>query len=233
VPRLNVGFFGSAASELLPEVLREFSESLPGVEVVVRELLLGSIDDILEGSVHVAFTRLLPGQTELEVEVLIEEPRVAALASVHPLATRDTLTFADLRDESFVINPVAEQRGPPQRWLAEQRRHQLPGRVATEATSLQEILALVAAGRGVCLVAEAVAKHYPRAGVTYVRVTDADPAVVSLAWRRGPIGPAMQAFIEVSRAIAAQKPGAQTEQSAIRQLRAPDAVATAPGSQGT
>jgi DNA-binding transcriptional LysR family regulator len=208
-PRLTVGFYGSAASDLLPEVLQEFSERLPGIEVTVRELLLGSIDDILDGSVNIAFTRLVPGQTELEVEVLTQEPRLAAFASTHPLAKHRTLAFADLRDESFVINPVARQDDPPPRWLAEQRRHKLPGRVAAEATSLQEILALVAAGRGVCLVPQAVARHYPRANVAYVPVTDADPAVVSLAWRRGAICPAVKAFIEASRQVAASKPAAQ------------------------
>jgi DNA-binding transcriptional LysR family regulator/protein-tyrosine-phosphatase len=205
-PRLTVGFYGSAASELLPDVLRAFSERLPRVDVSVRELLLGSIDDILDGSVDIAFTRMLPGQTELEVEVLTEEPRLAALASTDPLANRQTLTFADLRDESFIINPVARHDGPPPRWLAEQRRHELPGRIAAQATSLQEILALVAAGRGVCLLPQAVARHHPRAGVTYVPVTDADPAVVSLAWRPEPISPAVNAFIEASRQIAARHP---------------------------
>ncbi len=204
-PRLTVGFYGSAATDLLPEVLGEFSERAPGVEVGVRELLLGSLVDILDGSVDIALTRLLPGQTELEVEVLAQEPRLAALARTHPLANHHTLTFADLRDESFVINPAASHDGPPPRWLAEQRQHQLPGRVATEAASLQEILALVAAGRGVCLLPQAVARHYPRSNIRYVPVSDADPAVVSLAWRPGPICPSVKAFIEASRHIAASK----------------------------
>jgi DNA-binding transcriptional LysR family regulator len=202
-PRLTVGFYGSAASELLPDVLRALGERLPGVEVSVRELLLGSLDEVLDGSVDIAFTRLLPGQTELEVEVLNEEPRLAALAGMHPLARRQTLTFADLRDESFVINPLTSHDEPPPRWLDEQRRHGLPGRIAARATSVEEILALVAAGRGVCLVPQAVAHRYPRAGVTYVPVVDADPAVASVAWRPGAISPAAKAFVETSRQIAA------------------------------
>jgi DNA-binding transcriptional LysR family regulator len=224
-PRLTVGFYGSAASELLPDVLRDFSARVPGVDVVVRELLLGSIDDVLGGSIDIAFTRLLPGQTELEVEVLTQEPRLVALASTHPLASRQTLAFADLRDESFIINPVAKHNGPPTRWLAEQRRHELPGSVASEARSPQEILALVAAGRGLCLVPRAAAHDYPRAGVTYVPVTDADPAVVSLAWRPGPIGPVLKAFIEASRLVVATRDGAAVDielsHAAVR-LRGPE-----------
>jgi DNA-binding transcriptional LysR family regulator len=231
-PRLTVGFYGSAASVLLPKVLQEFSERLPGVEVIVRELLLGSIDDLLDGSVNIAFTRLLPGQTELEVELLAQEPRLAALASTHPLASHQRLTFADLRDERFVINPVARQDGPPPRWLAEQRRHELPGRVAAEATSLQEILALVAAGRGVCLVPQAVALHYPRANIAYVPVTDAEPAVVSLAWRRGSICLAVKAFIEASRQVVASKLGAQADRASLDTAVPPGGPATTASGQG-
>jgi DNA-binding transcriptional LysR family regulator len=207
-PRLTIGFYGSAASELLPAILRAFGERLPSVEVCVRELLLGSIDNILDGSVDIALTRLLPGQTELEVDVLAQEPRLAALASGHPLAARRSLRFADLRDESFIINTLSKQQATPSRWLAEQRRHGLPGRVAAEATSVQEILALVAAGRGICLLPAAVVRHYPRVGVAYVPVRDADPAVVSLAWRRAPICSEVKAFIETSRQVAADSPGA-------------------------
>jgi DNA-binding transcriptional LysR family regulator len=75
--------------------------------------------------------------------------------TTHPFAARDSVVYADLRAESFIINPVVDS--PPVRWLAEQQRHGLPGRVAAEAASIQEILALVASGRGVCLVPESVA----------------------------------------------------------------------------
>lgn len=58
--RIAVGFYGSAASALLPDVLRAFTEQHPAVEVTLREFLLDRIDDILGGEVDVAFTRLQP-----------------------------------------------------------------------------------------------------------------------------------------------------------------------------
>lgn len=202
--RVTVGFYGSAASLLLPDVLRAFGERHPSLSVSVRELLFGSIDDILEGEVDLAFTRLQPGQTELEIEVLGHEPRLVALASDHPLAERDSLAFVDLREESFVVNPVLQDDGTPTRWLAEQRRHGLPGRVAGETTSIEEILTLVAAGRGVCLVPAAVADQHPRPDLAYVPVIDAEPAVVSLARCPGRVDPAVEAFLQTAREVAAE-----------------------------
>ena len=202
-PEVTVGFYGSAGTWLLPQVLCGFEERLPMVQVTVRELLLGSLDEILDGSVDLAFTRLVPGQTELVVEILAREPRLVALPSSHPLAGEDTLTFADLRSESFIINPATKSDEPPSRWLTEQRRHGLRGQVAAVATSVQEILALVAAGRGVCVVPAAVARHHPRPDIAYRPVIDAEPAVVSLARRPGNISPAADVFIAVARQVAA------------------------------
>ena len=205
VPGLTVGFYGSAANDLLPSALTAFGERHRTVSVSVRELPLGSIDAILDGDVNVAFTRLQPGQTELEIEVIASEPRVVALATAHPLATRGSLAFADLADASFITNPVVRDHGPrPPRWLAEQRRHGLPGRVVANSTGVMEVLTLVAASRGICLVPSAVARHYPRRDIAYVPIEDAEPAVVSLAWRPGSMITALAAFIETVREVAAR-----------------------------
>lgn len=206
--RLTVGFYGSAAVGILPEVLRAFAQRQPDAQVSVRELLLGGLADILTGIVDVAFTRLIPGQAQLEIEVIAREPRVVALPEHHRLATSDSLTFAELREESFITNPAERDSGPPLRWLAEQQRHGLPGRVAAEAASVQEILTLVASGRGVCVVPAPVARAYPRADISYVEVADAEPAVVSLAWARGSLRPAVERFIEVAREVARHQTGA-------------------------
>ena len=200
--RLTVGFYGSAASTLLPDVMRAFTEQQRSVDVSLRELLFGSIEDVLGGEVDIAFTRLTPEQTEVEVEIIAREPRVVALPATHRLAGRKSVAFADLRDECFITNPIVEDPGPPSRWLAEQQRHGLPGRAAAEASSLQEIFTLVATGRGVCLVPTAATRLHPRADVSYVEVRDADPAVVSLAWSRENDRPILQAFIETARHVA-------------------------------
>jgi DNA-binding transcriptional LysR family regulator len=186
-------------------VLRAFGDAYPSTEVSVRELLLGSLEDVLEGRVDLAYTRLEPGQADLEIQVLAREPRLVALARSHRLPSRDGLCFADLQGERFVVNPAVSGDSAPSRWLAEQRRHGLPGRIAAESASVQEILTLVASGHGVCLVPSAVARQFPRAEVVYVPVVDAEPAVVSLAWPPAPLSPIAGAFLETAREVAARR----------------------------
>lgn len=83
--------------------------------------------------------------------------------------------------------------------------------MAAEAASVHEILALVAAGRGVCLVPASVARHYPREDVVYVKVSDADSAVVSLAWPRGSVRPIVEAFMATAREFAGGSIDARTQ----------------------
>jgi DNA-binding transcriptional LysR family regulator len=60
----------------------------------------------------------------------------------------------------------------------------------------------VAAGRGICLVPAAIADQSSSGDVAFVPVRDADPAVVSLAWR-GDARPVVRTLIETAARVAA------------------------------
>jgi len=206
--RLVVGFAGSAGSDLLANALKAFATDHPTIDVTLRELALNNVDDIASCAVDIAFTRLLPGQCELELEVIAQEPRFVALLATHRLAKHQRVSFADLRDESFITNPAMQTEAPPARWLAEQRQHGLPGRVAAQAASIEEILTLVATNRGVCLVPDSVTRHHTRTDLIYIAVTDAAPAVTSLAWSRDNKRAAITAFRDSARHVASSSSGA-------------------------
>jgi DNA-binding transcriptional LysR family regulator len=202
---LVVGFFGSAGATLLPAVLRAFGEEQPSAEVALHELLLDQLEELADGRVDVAFTRLMPSQVDDEriaIDILGEDPRMLVVPLGHRLSGLASVSMADLEEESFVVNPSAAG-APPARWLAEQRRHGLTGRVAAEAASVQELLTLVAAGQGVSLVPAPVVGRYARDDVHYIPVMDAEPAVVSIAQLRTGQRPVVQAFIDTARRLAA------------------------------
>ncbi len=201
---LIVGFYGSAALALLPPTLKAFTATHPSTRVTVRELLFGSLDDLTNGTIDIAFTRLEANQVEHLPVCLIQlsqEPRVLALPAAHRFADRTGLTMSELKHESFVVNPAGPENALA-RWRGEQRRHGLPGRIAAEARSVSELLTLVGAGTGIALVPAAIARHHDIPAITYVPVTDADPAVVSLAWAAGSLRPNGEAFVHTARAQA-------------------------------
>jgi DNA-binding transcriptional LysR family regulator len=163
-------------------------------------MLLDQLEDLASGSIDIAFTRLLPGQlgADVAIEVLARQPRLVALPASHPLSKRSAICFADLREEAFITNPTSRGRQPA-RWLAEQQRHGLPGRISAQASSLQELLTLVAAGRGVSLVPATVATSHTRPDIAYVPVVDAEAAVISVAWRRADKRPILHALLDLAR----------------------------------
>jgi DNA-binding transcriptional LysR family regulator len=216
--RLTVGFYGSAASQALTSVLQAFEREQPQIDVVLRELELSHVAEILESRVDVAFTRLRPGESRLEVEVIDHQPRVAALPSGHRLGGQERIALSDLRGEPFITQPESHNPGWRAQWLAEQARHGLSGQVGAEATSIQEILTLIAAGRGVCLVPASARELYPRSDIAYVDVADAEPAVISLAWPRETLRPATTKFIELVRR---HRDSRSTAAVAIRRSSAP------------
>jgi DNA-binding transcriptional LysR family regulator len=198
---LVVGYYGTAASRLLPGTLEAFGERRPSTTVSVRELRFGDLDDITGGSVDLAFTRLREDQlAHLPVTVaeLASEPRVLVVARSHGLAGRISVSLRELGEDRFVVNPSTDLNALG-RWKDEQRRHGLPGRIAGKARSVTELLTMVAAGVGITIVPVSVARQHRPPTITYVPLTDAEPAVISLVWPTGTLSPSAQAFVEAAQ----------------------------------
>jgi DNA-binding transcriptional LysR family regulator len=198
---LAIGYYGTAASRLLPETLAAFGERRPSTTVSVRELLFGDLDGITGGNVDLAFTRLRAEQlAHLSVTAveLAREPRVLVVARSHRLAGRISISLRELEEDQFVVNPGTDLNALG-RWKDEQRRHGLPGRIAGNARSVTELLTMVAAGVGITLVPASVARQHRPPTITYIPVTDADLAVISLVWSTGTLSPSAQTFVEVAQ----------------------------------
>ena len=183
----------------------------------VRELLFGDLDDITGGNVDLAFTRLRADQlAHLPVTAaeLASEPRVLVVARSHRLAGRISISLRELDEDRFIVNPVTDPNRLG-RWKDEQRRHGLPGRIAGKARSVTELLTMVATGIGITLVPVSVARQHRPPTITYVPVTDAEPAVISLVWPTGPLSAGAQAFVE-----AAQEQAQLTRFETVEELRA-------------
>ncbi|MGO9900720.1 MAG: LysR family transcriptional regulator [Solirubrobacteraceae bacterium] len=198
---LAVGYYGTAASRLLPGTLAAFGERRPSTTVSVRELLFGDLDDIISGGVDLAFTRLRAdqlGHLSVTVAELASEPRVLAVARSHRLAGRISVSLRELGEDRFIVNPGTDPNALG-RWKDEQRRHGLPGRIAGRARSVTELLTMVAAGIGITLVPVSVARQHRPPTITYIPVTDAEEAVISLVWPTGTLSPSAQAFVEAAQ----------------------------------
>jgi DNA-binding transcriptional LysR family regulator len=68
--------------------------------------------------------------------------------------------------------------------------------VGPPARNVEEMLALVSAGRGMAITSSAVADNNGNAGLAFVPISDLAPVTLALAWRRGDQRPAIAEVVE-------------------------------------
>jgi DNA-binding transcriptional LysR family regulator len=197
---LRVGFLSSVANYLMPPIVREFRARHPGVELRAHELPIARlVAGLREGALDAGLTRP-PLVDDLATEVVLDEPVAAVLPAGHRLAERDELSLAELADEPWVL--TARSTWPPwhRSYDEDFARAGFAPRVVEHGTSVQNLLALVAAGVGVTRLALS-SRSLRRGGVVFVPL-EGDRTQVVLAWRAGSTPPALAPFAEVVRAAA-------------------------------
>ncbi len=135
----------------------------------------------------------------LVLEELLSAPRVAVLASTHPLARRDCVAVRELFDEPWIYADT-EDEVCRSYWLAMEHRTNPP--ILGEGTrTIDRFIQLAMAGEVVGLAADWVRTAFTRPGLTFVPVSDVAPATTALGWRADTHNPLVDAFIDIARSV--------------------------------
>lgn len=147
--QITIGYFSSLGPPYVPGLLRRLRETLPGVEVQLREGDLGSISRMLDtGQVELALTYDL-GMTERPRVQRLKECRFyAALPPAHPLARQQAVSLEDLAGEALIQIDLPHSR---EFLMSPFWQYQLEPRIAYRTTSLEMVRGMVAQGLGVAL----------------------------------------------------------------------------------
>lgn len=198
--RLTVGFLGAVTYSVLPSILIAFRQKYPDVEVELHELKTSELVEALrDRRVQVGFVRLPVNDKLLQVQPILREPLVVALAERHKLNVPGRISFRDLANESFLMPP--RQLAPTFHEQVLDLSHQagFTPKLGAEASQLQTIINLVAAGMGVTLVPESVRNLAVR-GVVFKRLPEPQPTMeIAVAWRRDAHSEVLAAFLNVVR----------------------------------
>ena len=195
--RLRVGFDATTVAATTG-FLRAFSAGHPQIDLDVHSLAWGDgLGALADGAVDVAIVRLPADDPELSCQPVFRESRVAVVSVAHPLASRPSVTVADLRGEALVM-PLGT-RGRWETGLAATPRGSGGARGgAPAATSVEELIVRVAACNAVGVVPESLGESLLHGGFVHLPVTDAAPSIVALAWRRGGAIAPVRAFVQTA-----------------------------------
>jgi DNA-binding transcriptional LysR family regulator len=159
--------------------------------------------------VDVALLRLPADTFDLAVIPLYEETTVVVVPADHLLSAADELTAADLADEPRLI-----PRDDVVDWL------QAPGTgVDHRPENTAAAIELVAAGVGVLIVPQSLARLHHRRDLTYRPITDAPTCVVALAIPAGPQSELVEEFIGIVRGRTPGSSRGQAESAPKRTAR--------------
>ncbi|MFF4046041.1 LysR family transcriptional regulator [Streptomyces chartreusis] len=191
--RLRMGYAWAALGRHTPAFQRRWAAAHPGTDLqLVRAN--SSTAGLAEGACDLSVVRRPVDDRRFDSAIVGLERRLCAVAADDPLARRRSVRLADLSGRTLVVDrrtgTTTTDLWPPDSRPAIEETH-----------DVDDWLTVISTGRCIGVTAEATAHQYPRPGVVYRPVRDAEPIAVRLAWWRDDPHPAAQAAIELLTAL--------------------------------
>ncbi len=187
------------------ELLALFTKSFPDVEIRVVEFHFNSDteQELLNETVDIAVTFLPLKKEGISTKIYQEGHLVVILSKNHPLATKERLTFAELRNEKFVwiskaINPLANYTD----LISNKLGFNLEESVVQTVNSLDLMLSMIALGIGIAMVPSFI-KLSSDSGLVTVPLYNNDGSVftdinvqIGVSYKTSNASPLIRAFID-------------------------------------
>ena len=158
---LRIGFISTAGRELVADIVRQFRELYPEVEVSLRNILTAEQVQMLEtGSLDIGFLRLpIGGHTTLDVVTVHREPFVLVVPSSHKLAKRKRVRLREVAGEKFVMYERSWAPGFHDLMFGIFRDAGIVPNVTQTAGEVPTLISLVHSRMGITITPLSVVKH--------------------------------------------------------------------------
>lgn len=209
--RLRLGFTVIAFYGGLPEAVQAFRARYPDVSVELVEMNSPSLEAALAaGEIDIGVLHPPLSTPELIVRPLPDERLLLALPATHRLANKKTIRLADLDGEPFLSAPRAVGPSIYDRVIALFQSVGINVTIIQEVTPMTTLVGLVAAGAGLGLVTEGIAR-VPRPGVVYRPVVPSPPSLpLAAAWREPALSATGKRFLDVAADLLKRKSNPST-----------------------
>lgn len=170
--------------------VRIWNERLPGIPLDLLQVPAAQADGFLrDGRADAGLVRLPVDRDVFSAIPLYTETTVVVVPKDHVITAADEVTCADIEDE-VTLHPLDDVIG----W------ERPPGEPAFERpATTADAMELVAAGIGVLVVPQSLARLHHRRDLTYRPVTDAPRSGVALSWREDATTDMVEDFVGIVR----------------------------------
>ncbi|MFD7135728.1 LysR substrate-binding domain-containing protein [Streptomyces sp. NPDC059894] len=195
---IAVGFTAASAYSALGGLLQTARSALPGVEILLQELVTrDQLKALGEGSLDLGLIRPSATGADLASRPAVREGLLAALPVQHPLAAgAGPMRVEDLAGEDFLMYSPIEARYFHELLVSIFRAADVRPVFTQYLTQVHSILALVNGGWGIALVPEAAAQmRYGGIVFRPVDLSDPHPVELNFVWRKNNDNPALDALL--------------------------------------
>lgn len=166
-----VGIIPTIAAYLLPQLLHGFTVRHPLITIkIVEDITSVLLQRLHEGTIDLAIAALPIAGGELTGVELFEEKFYAVLPEKHRLASRRSITLAELSREPFLL--LKEGHCFRDSLIAACQKSRMSPSVVFESGQFATILSMVSAGMGVSAVPAMAAQ--PQAGCKFIPISGKD-----------------------------------------------------------
>lgn len=165
--------------------INDFKSSYPGVKVVLERHSFKTLrQKLIHGDLDLVFTLSFEIADCLGIlSDFIQQARpVVLMAASHPMASRERLTLADLKDENFVTISREESPRAFDGTIDMCRRHGFTPNIVKQLPNVESMLMCVESGLGVCLF-DSTIRIYNSEDFRVCEL-DEKPIDVVMAWKR-------------------------------------------------
>ncbi|MGW2638505.1 LysR family substrate-binding domain-containing protein [Streptomyces sp. NPDC001348] len=187
--------------------VRIWNERLPGTPLTLLQVTAAEAPDVLRaGEADAGFLRLPVDRTFFSAIPLYTESSVVVVPKDHLITAVEEVSLADLADEVLLhpLDDVFDWDSPPGEPAFE--------RPATTADAVE----LVAAGIGLLVVPQSLARLHHRRDLTYRPVVDAPRSSVALSWPEEATTDLVEDFIGIVRGRTVNSTRGRTAQPETR-----------------
>ncbi|MFJ2264199.1 LysR family transcriptional regulator [Streptomyces sp. NPDC087844] len=186
---LRIGYAWSALGRHTLAFQRAWAGAHPATELeLVRAN--SATAGLAEGTCDLSVVRRPLDERRFDSVIVGLERRLCAMAADDPMARRRSVRLADLAGRTLLVDRRTGTT-TTELWPPDARPE------TRESHDIDDWLTTISTGRCVGMTAESTAHQYPRPGVVYRPVRDAEPIAVRLAWWRDDPHPAAAAVTEL------------------------------------
>jgi DNA-binding transcriptional LysR family regulator len=182
-PGLRLALKADYDGGLLPQVLAAYQSEAAALPV---ELVLGGRGEqeptLRDGRADIALLPQPFDDRSLDVEPLLAEPRLLAIAATDPLAAHTCLHLADLTGRVLPDGLPVDGEALPRDDDRQPAAHPLVTTAPPRRLDLAQIFNLIELGGIVWFPPASIARRNPRPGIAYRTVSDHSPLNLALAW---------------------------------------------------